>query len=82
LITDVVMPGMSGPELAQHVRRLRPGAKVLYMSGYTDGFIARHGILGSGVPLIQKPFTSHGLARRLREVLDGAAPSTAIATAS
>jgi PAS domain S-box-containing protein len=72
LITDVVMPVMSGNELAQMVGDIHPEARVLFMSGYTDDAIVRHGVLGPDVPFLQKPFTTHALARKVRSVLDGA----------
>jgi CheY-like chemotaxis protein len=70
ILVDVVMPGMSGSELAKHLASLHPETKILYMSGYTDNAIVHHGILARGVNYIQKPFTVDGLARRVREVLD------------
>jgi two-component system, cell cycle sensor histidine kinase and response regulator CckA len=69
LITDVVMPGLSGPELASSPAARRSRTRVLYMSGYTDDAIVHHGILKSGTHFLQKPFTPHHLLRRVREVL-------------
>jgi len=70
LLTDSIMPGMSGPALAQQLRSQRPGLKVLFMSGYTDDAIVRHGLLGVTEAFLQKPFTPDSLARKVREVLD------------
>jgi two-component system, cell cycle sensor histidine kinase and response regulator CckA len=70
LLTDVVMPGMNGRVLAEQLLQRQPGMKVLYMSGYTDSFIAGHGVLDSGTHLLHKPFTEEVLIRKLREVLD------------
>jgi PAS domain S-box-containing protein len=72
LLTDVVMPGMNGRVLAEQLLLRQPGMKVLYMSGYSDSFIAGHGILESGTYLVHKPFTEEDLIRKAREVLDGA----------
>jgi len=71
LLTDVVMPGMNGRVLASHLVPRQPGMKVLYMSGYTDSFIAGHGVLEPGTYLLNKPFTEETLMRKVREVLDG-----------
>jgi two-component system, cell cycle sensor histidine kinase and response regulator CckA len=73
LLTDVVMPKLGGGDLARLLLALRPGIRVLYMSGYTDGAISPHGVLGEGVLLLEKPFTVDKLARAVREALDGPA---------
>jgi CheY-like chemotaxis protein len=70
LLTDVVMPQMGGRELADHLARLHPETKVLYMSGYADNAVVHHGLLDPGTALLQKPFTALALAAKLREVLD------------
>jgi len=70
LLTDVIMPGMSGKTLAQQFKTMRPDTKVLFISGYTDNAIIHHGILDPGTAFVQKPFTPSALARKVREVLD------------
>jgi len=69
LLSDVVMPGMNGQQLAEALARTRPGLKCLFMSGYTADVIATHGVLDAGVHFLQKPFTRHELAARVRAVL-------------
>jgi DNA-binding NtrC family response regulator len=71
LITDVVMPGMNGKELQERLDVLKPGMKVIFMSGYTADVVAHRGILDEGVNFLQKPFTPRSLARKAREVLNG-----------
>jgi PAS domain S-box-containing protein len=70
LLTDVVMPGMSGQLLARRLAGPHPDMKVIYMSGYTDNAIVHHGVLEAGLTLLQKPFTPKAVARLVREVLD------------
>jgi two-component system, cell cycle sensor histidine kinase and response regulator CckA len=70
LLTDVIMPGMSGRELADRFAESRPETKVIFMSGYTDSAIEHQGVLETGANFIQKPFATDGMARRVREVLD------------
>src|SRR5271170_7566953 len=70
LLTDVIMPGMNGRELAQRISEIRPNVKILYMSGYTENVIGRNGTLDAGVRLLQKPFSLHNLKNKVREVLD------------
>jgi PAS domain S-box-containing protein len=72
LMTDVVMPKLSGRELADRIAEIRPEIKVLFMSGYADNAIVHHGVLEGGMNYLQKPFTLDGLAKKVREVLDKA----------
>jgi PAS domain S-box-containing protein len=70
LLTDVIMPQMSGVELAQKLRALNPQLRVLFMSGYTDDTIAKHGLRPGEISMLEKPFTAESLAAKLRAVLD------------
>jgi len=70
LLTDVVMPGINGRVLAERLAPDHPGMKILYMSGYTDSFIAGHGVLEPGVHMLRKPLTEEVLLRKVRELLD------------
>jgi two-component system cell cycle sensor histidine kinase/response regulator CckA len=70
LLTDVIMPQMSGGDLAHRLRDKDPRLRVLFMSGYTDDMIASHGVLAGETQLIQKPYTAEALGRKLRAVLD------------
>jgi PAS domain S-box-containing protein len=72
LITDVVMPGMNGRELAERLLEMSPGTGVLFISGYTDESIAQAGVFPRGTGFLQKPFTLESLARKVREILDAA----------
>jgi PAS domain S-box-containing protein len=84
LLTDVIMPGMNGRELAQHICEIRPNVKVLYMSGYTENVIGHNGMLDAGVRLLQKPFNLRDLKSKVREVLDATPtpPEVAMSTQS
>jgi two-component system cell cycle sensor histidine kinase/response regulator CckA len=80
LLTDIVMPGQSGPEAATHLLAQRPETRVLYMSGYSRDLIGRRGPLRPGIAILVKPFTERSLLRSVREVLDSApAPASHIA---
>jgi len=70
LITDVIMPGMSGRELAEQLTRKYPQLKVLYISGYANDALNQYGVIGSGIAFLEKPFSSESLARKVRETLD------------
>ena len=72
LLSDVIMPESAGAPLIERLRSSRPDLRVLYMSGYTDDAIIHHGVLDEGIPFLQKPFTPHALAQKVREVLDHA----------
>ncbi|MBZ5702491.1 MAG: PAS domain S-box protein [Acidobacteriia bacterium] len=74
VITDVVMPGLSGPQLVQKLTELRPGIKALYVSGYTQDAIVHHGVLDPGIEFLAKPYRPSDLARKVRGILDKAAP--------
>jgi two-component system, cell cycle sensor histidine kinase and response regulator CckA len=70
LLTDVVLPGMKGPQIAENVLALHPTMKVLYMSGYTSDSIVSRGLLQPGIAFIEKSFTAAALCQKVREVLD------------
>jgi FixJ family two-component response regulator len=70
VLTDVIMPGGSGPEIVSQLLLRRPSLKVIYMSGYSEDVIVARGILNPGVAFLQKPFTADALRRRVREALD------------
>lgn len=71
LLTDIIMPKMNGKELSDHIRQTHPDIKILYMSGYEENVISKHGILNEGLNFISKPFNSSKLSRKIREVIDG-----------
>jgi two-component system, cell cycle sensor histidine kinase and response regulator CckA len=74
LLTDIIMPGVSGPALAKQLTSRYPGLALLFMSGYTDDVMVRHSVAESGVAFLQKPFTGEELAQKVRRVLDAARP--------
>ena len=80
LITDVVMPGMNGRDLADRLRTAKPGLRCLFMSGYTADVIAHRGILEADVPFLSKPFTRDDLAHKVRDVLEAAVPGRGAAS--
>jgi DNA-binding NtrC family response regulator len=71
LLTDVVMPVMSGSDLSEKLQSIRPETRVIYMSGYTDNAIVHHGILKQKINFIEKPFSPESLSKKVRQVLDG-----------
>jgi CheY-like chemotaxis protein len=75
LISDVIMPGESGLQLARRLLETRPGLRVLFISGYSDEAIVRHGVLDPGTAFLQKPFTPAALGRKVRELLDAPPPT-------
>jgi hypothetical protein len=75
LLTDVIMPGMQGREVAQQVRKFQQDAAVLYMSGYTEGLLSAQGALEPGINLIEKPFNEKSLLRKVREILHARQPA-------
>ncbi|HKW85920.1 MAG TPA: response regulator, partial [Nitrospiraceae bacterium] len=77
LITDVIMPGLSGPNLAARLMQQNPTLRVLYMSGYTDDAVLRHGVVANGVNFLPKPFTPGAVVRTVRKTLDGHQVKTA-----
>jgi len=74
MLSDVLMPTMSGPELAEDLKAVRPDTKAVFMSGYTTEVMGEYGVLRSGAPFIAKPFSPELLVRKLREVLDYRSP--------
>ena len=74
LLTDVIMPGMNGRDLAERAAAIQPGMKVIFLSGYTDETILRHGVLHPNMHYIEKPFSPQALAAKVRSVLDQGHP--------
>jgi CheY-like chemotaxis protein len=79
LLTDMILPGLSGRDTAGQLQLARPAMKVIYMSGYTDEFIADHGVMDPDIVLLEKPFRMSLLLQNIREVLDGSAAANTIA---
>jgi DNA-binding response OmpR family regulator len=79
VMSDVVMPGISGLEVVERLSQLRPRARVMLISGYADDAIAAYGVMNPSITLINKPFQLHELTRRIREVLDAARPENSSA---
>jgi CheY-like chemotaxis protein len=75
LLLDVVSPGLAGPMVAERIAELQPGLRVLFMSGYEDTSVVRQYVLEKGFALLKKPFTAEQLVKRVREVLESAAPA-------
>jgi CheY-like chemotaxis protein len=73
LLTDVILPGMNGRELAERFKTVRPGIKLIYTSGYTQDIIANRGVLHSGVAYVHKPYTAEEIANKVREALEDTA---------
>jgi DNA-binding NtrC family response regulator len=73
VLSDVIMPGASGPDLMLRLTERRPDLKVIYMSGYSEEAISHHGVLNRDIAFLQKPFTAQLLARKIRETLDAQA---------
>ena len=71
LLTDVIMPGMSGRQVAEKIQTMRPETKIVYMTGYTDDMVVQHKVLEPGANLLQKPFNKMELAQKVRATLDG-----------
>jgi DNA-binding NtrC family response regulator len=76
VVTDLVMTQIDGPELVKRLEQTRPKIRVIYMSGYTDESVVRHGMLQDDAAFLQKPFTPDALGRKVREVLSAKEPST------
>lgn len=72
LVTDVVMPGLNGRQLAERLVQAHPETRTLFTSGYTENIIAHHGVLDRGIEFLSKPYTLQALTRRVREILDQA----------